>query len=206
LIGTLKAIIEKQRHARFKSAFLFSRWWSGGSITLGSRLSIQHRTIFQGAGRVGIGDDVTLGYSLAGFLGTPIILQPRTSRAEIVIANGAAIMNGCYLCANESIRIGADCRIGGNCFIVDSDFHGLRPTERDTPGKTAPVVIEDNVWLGVSVAVLKGVRVGRDAVIGAHAVLSKDVPNGAIVVGNPMRIVGSVYDLQEGPDRRMVET
>jgi len=179
---------------RFRAGLRWSCWWSGGALTAGSRLGVHHKTIFQGLGSVQIGDDVTLGYALAGFLGTPIILQPRLPAAKIVIGNGSAIMNGCCFCANEEIRIGAMCRIGANCYIVDSDFHGIRPDERDTPGKTAPVVIEDNVWLGVSAVVLKGIRVGKDSIVGAHAVVTKDVPNGAIVAGNPARVVGSAYD------------
>jgi acetyltransferase-like isoleucine patch superfamily enzyme len=182
------------RSRLFRARLLASCWWSGGGMTLGPGARVNHRTIFQGAGTLRIGACVTLGYPLSGFLGSPIIFQPRSAIAEIAIGEGSAIMNGCCLCAMEAIRIGALCRIGGNCYIVDSDFHGLHPDERDTPGLTAPVVIGDNVWFGVSVAVLKGVTIGRDAVVGAHAVVAKSVPDGAIVVGNPMRIVGSVYD------------
>jgi maltose O-acetyltransferase len=168
-------------------------------MSIGGRLGVHHPTLFQGQGRLQIGTGVTLGYELAGFLNTPIVLQPRNPGAEIVIGDGTAIMNGCFIAACSAIHIGERCRIGGGSIIIDSDFHGLAPDERDTPGCTAPVVIGDNVLLGVSVTVLKGVTIGKDAIVGAGAVVAKDVPEGAIVVGNSMRIIGSVYTSRSEP-------
>jgi len=103
-------------------------------------------------------------------------------------------MNGSEYLARTSIAIGANCRLGPKCVIMDADFHGVAPEQRDTPGETKPIVIEDDVWFGSEVMVLKGVHIGRDAVVGARCVVAKDVPAGAIVVGNPMKIVGTVYD------------
>jgi len=77
--------------------------------------------------------------------------------------------------------------------ILDSDFHGIAPWERDRPGKTEPVEIGDNVWIGTEAMILKGVRIGKDAVIGARSVVVRDVPPGAIVAGNPSKAIGSVY-------------
>ena len=58
--------------------------------------------------------------------------------------------------------------------------------------KPQPVVIEDDVWIGARVIFLPGVRVGRGAIVGAGAVVTKDVPDYALVVGNPARVVGTV--------------
>jgi maltose O-acetyltransferase len=52
-----------------------------------------------------------------------------------------------------------------------------------------PVVIEDDVWLGARVIILPGIRVGHGAVIGAGAIVTKDVPPFAICVGNPARVI-----------------
>jgi acetyltransferase-like isoleucine patch superfamily enzyme len=191
----LRQAVESLRSRLLWMQFFLSGWWSGGEIAAGRWLRVHHKTLFQGDGSLRVGANVTFGYELAGFLGLPIILQARTKSAEIVIGDGTAIMNGCFFCACEEINIGANCRIGSACIVVDSDFHGVSPGERDTPGKTAAVIVGDNVWLGFSVTVLKGVRVGKDAIAGAQTVIVKDVPEGAIVVGNPMRIVGSVYNL-----------
>jgi acetyltransferase-like isoleucine patch superfamily enzyme len=104
-------------------------------------------------------------------------------------------MNGSMIVANEAIIIGDDCMIGGQCRILDSDFHGIEANKRRLPGITKPVIISDNVFTGLEVMVLKGVHVGKDAVIGARCVVTKDVPCGAIVAGNPIRIIGSVYSI-----------
>jgi acetyltransferase-like isoleucine patch superfamily enzyme len=87
-----------------------------------------------------------------------------------------------------------DCRIGPHTLIYDADFHGLAPDQRDELGKTAAVHLEDNVWVGSRSIILKGVNIGRDAVIAAGSVVTKNVQAGAIVAGNPASQVGSVYE------------
>jgi acetyltransferase-like isoleucine patch superfamily enzyme len=160
-------------------------------------VSFQHPVVFQGKGKLIIHDRVALGFDLAGALKTPILLQPREPESMIVLEEGCAIMNGCELISRISIHIGAKTLIGPSTWITDADFHGLAPDlRRNTPGKAAPVVIEDNVWIGAKVIILKGVRIGKDAVVAAGCVVSKDVPAGAIVAGNPMKVIGCVYGNQ----------
>ena len=60
--------------------------------------------------------------------------------------------------------------------------------------KEQEVIIEDNVWLGYGVKVLKGVRIGKNSLIGANSVVTKDVPEGSIVAGNPARIISTLDD------------
>ena len=68
--------------------------------------------------------------------------------------------------------------------------HSLEPDRRKAGDEFAlPVVIEENVWVGGSAIILPGVHIGHDAVIGAGSVVTKDVPSGATVVGNPARII-----------------
>jgi acetyltransferase-like isoleucine patch superfamily enzyme len=76
---------------------------------------------------------------------------------------------------------------------MDNDGHEIDPERRHEPAKTAPFLLEENGWLGARVTILKGVRVGRDAIVGSGAVVSKDVANGDFVVGNPAWWVGSAY-------------
>lgn len=64
-----------------------------------------------------------------------------------------------------------------------------RPMRLQGYAESAPVVIEDDVWLGARVIVLPGIRIGRGAVVGAGAIVTKDVPPYAVCVGNPARIV-----------------
>jgi len=166
----------------------------GGHVTFGSNLQMNQPTIFQGKGDLYLNNGVILGYSIGGAPSLPILLQPREIYAQIIIGKESIIANGTEIIAREKVVLGEKCRIGARCIILDSDFHGLRPQERNTSGKVAKVIIGDNVWLGMGVMVLKGVVIGDDAVIGAGCVVTKSVPAGAIAVGNPMKIVGSVYD------------
>jgi acetyltransferase-like isoleucine patch superfamily enzyme len=71
--------------------------------------------------------------------------------------------------------------------VMDCDFHRVADKTWDTTG--SPIVLEDRVWLGNRVIVLKGVTIGHDAVVGAGAVVTRDVPPRTIVAGNPARAV-----------------
>jgi acetyltransferase-like isoleucine patch superfamily enzyme len=91
--------------------------------------------------------------------------------------------------------------------IADSDFHPLDPAVRrrdaiaNAPGgdpsrrpvvDASPVVIDDDVWIGIGAYVLKGVHIGRGAHIEPGAVVTRDVEAGAVIAGNPARVVGKV--------------
>ena len=178
------------RRARFLAGSKASR----GIVDIGPCVRFERPVLFQGRGKVQIAEDVNFGYRLAGANGDGILLQPREPQSSISIGPRSQIMNGTEIIARTSIVIGADCRIGSRVLIVDADFHGLSPHERDTPGMSKAVTIADNVWIGTGAIVLKGVSIGRDAVIGAACVVTKDVPAGSIAAGNPMRIIGSVYN------------
>ena len=81
--------------------------------------------------------------------------------------------------------------IGPACYITDHD-HGTacdRPIRQQSL-VSAPVVIEDGAWLGAHAIILKGTRIGKGAIVGAGAVVTRDVPAGAIVAGSPARIIG----------------
>lgn len=174
--------------------FYFDAWWYGGRCEVKKRVRVKSTALFQGQGLLILNEQVTLGYTLAGGIALPIILQPRESQSVIQIGQRTAIMNGCELIARTSIVIGTDCRIGPHTLIYDADFHGLAPDQRDELGKTAAVHLEDNVWVGSRSIILKGVNIGRDAVIAAGSVVTKNVQAGAIVAGNPASQVDSVYE------------
>jgi acetyltransferase-like isoleucine patch superfamily enzyme len=98
-----------------------------------------------------------------------------------------------------SVTIGASVLFGSNVTIRDHD-HGIAPERHRArqPLVAAPVVVEDFVWLSQNVVVLKGVTIGRNAVVGASAVVTESIPPGAIAVGIPARVVGSVEDADLG--------
>ncbi len=92
--------------------------------------------------------------------------------------------------ANAQIQIGADCMIGPHCYITDGD-HGTEADElvRDQSMVVSPVLIGDNVWIGAGAIILKGVKVGNSAVIAAGAVVTRDVPDHAVVAGVPATVI-----------------
>ena len=88
-----------------------------------------------------------------------------------------------------SITIGRDVQIGPNVQLL-TPTHPIDPALRRAKYEAAkPIVIQDNVWLGGGAIVLAGVTVGENSVVGAGAVVTKDVPPNVVVVGNPARIV-----------------
>ena len=88
----------------------------------------------------------------------------------------------------KSIIIGDACMIAHGVYISDADWHGIY--DRAEPvGNTKPVIFEDNVWIGDSAIICKGVRIGKNSIIGAGAVVTKDVPPNSIFAGNPAKLV-----------------
>ena len=124
----------------------------------------------------------------------PIILSTWQEYAVIEVGKNFA-MSGGTLCAFERITIGDNVGLGCNSTIVDTDFHPLDPENRltsHTEIKTAKVVIEDNVFIGMNCLILKGVTIGRGSVIGAGSVVAHDVPENVIVAGNPAKFVRKI--------------
>lgn len=112
--------------------------------------------------------------------------------------------NAVLLCELE-IVVGNYVLLGWNTTIADTDFHPIAPAERIADaiacsplGKQRPrpvvarkpVVIEDDVWIGPNSTILKGVRIGAGAVIEPGSLVTRDVPAGARVMGNPAQVIG----------------
>jgi acetyltransferase-like isoleucine patch superfamily enzyme len=189
--------------ARGRSAYWTARlrwdaYLAGGNLTLDPTLRLRTRVIFFGNGTLRISPGVVLGDQQAGKPGRPILLSPRTELARIVLGPRVRITNGTELIALERIEAGADAMIGAGVVLLDADFHGIRPGERLNPGRSAPVILGDRVWLGMGATVLKGVKIGDDSIVGAGAVVVTDVPDGVVAVGNPARVVAGVEKEKRG--------
>lgn len=114
------------------------------------------------------------------------------------------LLNGALIMCEERIEIGSHCLISWNVGLADSDFHPLDPKQRwadaealapynpqrvaRPPLRTAPVIIKDNVWIGMNATVIRGVTIGENSVVGAGSVVTKDVPPNVVVAGNPATI------------------
>ncbi len=124
----------------------------------------------------------------------PVVLCTWQPGAVLEIGNNFG-MTGGTLCAAGRIKVGDNVAVGANTTIMDTDFHLLDPVERrarPTEARTAPVVIEDDVFIGMNCLVLKGVTIGRGSVVGAGSVVTRSVPPGVIVAGNPAQVVRSL--------------
>lgn len=165
------------------------------ALRLGRHVFIGDRVIiFQevGGGPVEIGDrvkifgDAVLEVGLGG---------------SIRIGPDSRIHRGCQLVAYKTaIEIGRDVGIAQNCAFYPYN-HGMAPDapiSRQPADSKGPIVIEDHAWLGVGVIVLDGVRIGKGAVIGAGAVVTRDVPAGAIAAGVPARVLRMRHGVGDG--------
>lgn len=130
-------------------------------------------------------------------IGERVRIDARTVPVELVsfggelrVGDGTFINYGATISAHSGVQIGRDCLIGNYAMIMDSDYHDVADFSK--PGETAPIVIEDNAWVGARAIVLKGVRIGQGAVVAAGAVVTRDVPPRTLVAGVPARVVREI--------------
>ncbi len=122
----------------------------------------------------------------------------KQQQGEIRIGDHCLISPGASIASAESIHIGDNCMIAAEVNITDSDWHGVY--NRTRPFRcSAPVTIEENVWLGLRAIIGKGVHIGKHAVVAAGSVVVEDVPSYAVVGGNPAKVIKTL-----NPKRRML--
>ncbi len=176
----------------------------GRRVEIGKRFRVIGRLDIKGPGRVIFGDDCSVVSSRIA------PTTPYTHAPDAVIEFGNEVMLiGTRLGCQKRIEVGdrsglADAR------VMDTDFHQLEvyDTHRSkTSGTSKPVIFRRNTWVGTGAMVLKGVTVGENSVVGAGAVVARDVPPNAVVFGNPARVVWRLRGpSQEKPlSRRGVE-
>jgi acetyltransferase-like isoleucine patch superfamily enzyme len=131
-------------------------------------------------------------------------------RGHVEIGDRVHINEGTTIYCTNGISIGSDVMISWGCTIADSNFHSTVSAERlkDMSNfrrefkegsigkntdrsviKSAPIVIKDKVWIGFNSIIMKGVTIGEGAIIAAGSVVTKDVPDYAVVGGNPAKIL-----------------
>lgn len=123
-------------------------------------------------------------------------------QADVYVEPGAALtignnvgMSSTRLWIHESVRIGNNVKIGGCVLITDTDAHPMDYVVRRSSNegtKSAPVVIEDDVWVGAHCIILKGVTIGARSIIGAGSVVTNSIPVDCMAAGNPCRVIKSL--------------
>ena len=169
-------------------------FWLGsrnGRVCKAGRIWLNVPLECDGDGLVSLGSDISIGYELASMFGDGRVrFQSRGADARITVGSGTAFSNNVQIFAEQGVTIGARCLIGDAVLIVDSDFHDLSAAGRHhLPRASAPVVLEDNVFIGSRVIILKGVTIGKDSVIGAGSVVVRSIPSGVIAAGNPAKVI-----------------
>lgn len=112
------------------------------------------------------------------------------------IKNNVGISASAIICRHK-ITIGNNVVIGGNTVIYDTDFHSLDSIVRGIPDQDragalkAPVIIEDNVFIGAHSTILKGVTIGEKSIVGACSVVTRSIPANEIWAGNPAVFIRS---------------
>lgn len=154
--------------------------------------TINQPTIIIGEGSIVFGKNVWLGYFPSPkFYSGSIHIEARKVDSKIVFGNNIYVNNNFTIVAEaSSITIGDDVLIGTNVEIIDSDFHGLHPSERNTgTHQAAAVVIERNVFIGSNVCIIKGVKIGENSVVANGSVVTTSFPANVIIGGNPAKII-----------------
>lgn len=139
---------------------------------------------------------MTIGNNIA--IGKGFILHCfHTGKAapQLVIGDNFWSRDNLTVFCAEKVIIGKDVTLAKDIFISDEN-HGMNPMTdnyRKNPLETKEVVIGDGCWLGEKVCVLPGVHIGKKTIIGAGSVVTRDIPEYCIAVGNPCKVI-KVWD------------
>ncbi len=143
---------------------------------------------------------IDFGYSLTTGVGCRFDCFPgnESSKKKLVFGRDVQINDYVHIVAMDNVKIGDNVLMASHVFISDNSHGSYKGDERDTSPMippterkyaTAPVVIGNNTWIGEGVIIMPGVTVGEGCVIGAHSIVSKDIPDYTIAVGSPANII-----------------
>lgn len=113
----------------------------------------------------------------------PCILQTGKSNAQIIIGDNCGF-SGVSIVSDNKVIIGNNVLVGANSLIGDRDDHS-----NIYPSLPQSVIIGDNTWIGMNVIILKGVKIGRNCIVGAGSIVTKDIPDNTIAAGNPCKVI-----------------
>ena len=118
------------------------------------------------------------------------ITKPFTTDNLITLGNGVFVGNGCEFNCNTTIVIGDNCLIASRCTFVDTG-HEIDPNVNinKQPLTIAPILLEEDVWIGTQSVILKGVKIGKGSIVGAGSVVNKSIPAYEIWAGSPARFI-----------------
>ena len=154
-------------------------------VRLGDGVTVDDLVVLDAKGSTNRGIDVGRGV----FLGRGTILSCKDG--DIAIGDHGNFGFHCEVFSGSSVTVGKHGLFAAQSYLVGGGHEFERPELAviDQPRSSRGIVLGDNVWLGTGAKVLDGVRIGRDVVVGANAVVNADLPDGAIAAGVPARVL-----------------
>ncbi len=181
----VSALWQRMMQAHYRASFI------GQCNSVGNNLLVKGPFRIRNSGQIQVGDSCIIDSSKEGTVRLEV-----GNRAVLKIGDGVYLNEGVHIVCNISVTIGDRCLIASDVAILDDDGHPVdwRARHNHWPVKPedkigAPVIIEDNVWIGTRAIILKGVHIGSGAVIGAGAVVTHDVPPAVMAAGVPARVI-----------------
>ena len=194
------SIVRRTREA------LRRNWYRLRLGALGSDCHIDPGVSLQYPGRIRLGDGVGIGRNAALRANTDA--NPGIALGKGVNINDAVVINAnrgfvtlgerswlgpfCLVYGNGGVTIGKNVLVAGHT-TINTVSHAAERCDipiNDQPVLTGPVVIEDDVWIGLNAVILQGVTLGHGCIVGAGAVVTRSIPAWSIAVGVPARVVG----------------
>jgi len=150
--------------------------------------------VLRGEGKINFGDNVSFGVINSPFLyNTYGYIEARTKESCIIFGNNINVNNSLSIVSEKRVLIKNNVLIGFNCSISDSNFHDLdKDNRKQTDPAPQEVIIENNVFIGNNVTILKGVVVGENSVIATGAVVTKSFPKNVVIGGCPAKIISEL--------------
>ena len=188
-IFNLPVIIRTRFYPRFNRL-----WFRLKGVTYGRNINIMGKVSVIGEGSITIGDDF---YMTSGDHVNPISSNQQGAfftdnpKAKINIGNNVGI-SSTRMWISKGLTIGNNVKIGACVLLIDTDSHPIDYKVRRVSNegvKSAPIVIEDDVWIGAHSIVLKGVTIGARSIIGAGSVVTKSISSDCIAAGNPCKVI-----------------
>ncbi len=180
-------IINRVKHLFIgKFNYLNAKWWG---VSLKKNVSFDGKCFFHRFPKsvISIGYNCKflsrLNSNLIG-INRPCSISTLNGEAILEIGNNCGF-SGTVIGVFKVIRIGNNVKCGANTLITDGDWH----IDDQRSGIPSDIIIEDNVWLGEGVKVLKGVIIGANSVIGAGSVVTKSIPPNVVAAGNPCKVI-----------------
>lgn len=114
------------------------------------------------------------------------------NKKNVKLGRGCSINQGVFILGRDDIAIGNNVTLSARCMLLDAglDVGGLLDSGQHVRKHTKSFIhIEDNVWIGAGAIILAGITVHKNSIVGAGSIVTRDVPEGVVVAGNPARII-----------------